>query len=350
MCKIISQTIPFSKKTELGLELRAEITELFGEDRVYFPSSSTLLVHFPVVNMENEKNEKHTIYDLYVRMSFCSNDFSFQGRRATMSKAEISNNFTHSHLSGGAESNGFAHFCRGEIMGNLINQFRRSSRYEHFMLFLHTLETYVSSESIDGGPYRFLKTVYSTTGSDYNRREEENYINVLKSYITKSHMKEIFFTNKEIFNFNVLDNRYIVESVDMNFLNVLPDFPIYSRNILKFSKHLNVSVSEEYLTNYPGRNFHFPNRRKLLFRGKEVEFKVIDNPAIIDIETENDLYKKELMNNLFVTALNKILNDRQSFDSNNLLIHLVKLKKQQQIKEQWVQQIPALTSVEKSYK
>ena len=163
-------------------------------------------------------------------------------------------------------------------------------------------------------------------------------------------MKEIFFANKEIFNFNVLDNRYIVESVDMNFLNVLPDFPIYSRNILKFSKHLNVSVSEEYLTNYPGRNFHFPNRRKLLFRGKEVEFKVIDNPAIIDIETENDLYKKELMNNLFVTALNKILNDRQSFDSNNLLIHLVKLKKQQQIKEQWVQQIPALTSVEKSYK
>lgn len=151
----------------------------------YIVERAYLDIRFPEIEMSNKTMNKHTIYDLIVRqvISFRStlNTFRFdqrlntytlfeqlEGLRMTCTLYEMKVNYAHSHLPTGTTSyflnncnknnqdTGymFQQFCTGEgdiniTKANLCAEFNE----ENMELHLYQILSYISWESIDGGPF-----------------------------------------------------------------------------------------------------------------------------------------------------------------------------------------------------
>lgn len=119
-----------------------------------------LIIHYPKVDITNSRNEKITIYDLYVRFEIPSmgNLRTPQGVTATRTHKQFASSYSHSHLSTGT-STGFSQFCIGDgtPIRNFVNKFQRQPAFctttEEFLMFFATLDAYVHWESLEGGPY-----------------------------------------------------------------------------------------------------------------------------------------------------------------------------------------------------
>ena len=151
-----------------------------------------IYILFPIVNITNRNNKKHTIKDLLVEIilhSHINQDIridSLKGGRLTLSYAEYQSDYFHSHLSTtkGAISSGMTlpymdSFCTGSGEINIYHSNINGDGFneERFMRYAMQILSLVSYESIEGTPYRYMNNIrtYSRSGSYFhldNRRKE----------------------------------------------------------------------------------------------------------------------------------------------------------------------------------
>ena len=144
-----------------------------------------IYILFPIVNITNRNNKRHTIKDLLVEIRIYSHrnqDIrieNLKGGRLTLSYAEYQSDYFHSHLSitKGAISNDMTlpymnNFCTGSGEINIYQSNINGDGFteERFMRYAMQILSLVSYESIEGTPYRYIDRIgtYSRSGSYFH--------------------------------------------------------------------------------------------------------------------------------------------------------------------------------------
>ncbi len=135
-------------------------------------------IYFPEIKIRNRNKAEHTIKDLFVFLVLDPFKgfvpfIQLFGYRTTYSLDEALNNYVHSHLSGKTFDNdncnqAASHFCLGS--GSIIDalsRMRQAPTRRNIEIFIMELETYVSWESLEGGPYMRFERI-STSGRSYS--------------------------------------------------------------------------------------------------------------------------------------------------------------------------------------
>lgn len=130
-------------------------------------SESQILVHFPEVRVSNENDKFVDIKELYARVRIANNGTiigTFGLFRADYPLSHIFADYAHSHISGiTTDVDGFKSPCLGNgPIISTISSLARECDLNFWMLFCRELDTYVTVESLTGGPYRRLENITGT--------------------------------------------------------------------------------------------------------------------------------------------------------------------------------------------
>jgi hypothetical protein len=153
-----------------------------------------VIIKFPLVTIKNSRNESHLIRDLFVKISMGITGTggvkinNLSGARTTVTYDEYHSSYCHSHLSFNKEQIGkYKDFCTGSgEINNIKMMFNGEQVFNKdiFKLYLFHLQTFVSWESIEGTPYRYMSSIGSSVDLPTLResalesgvRELENWI------------------------------------------------------------------------------------------------------------------------------------------------------------------------------
>ena len=169
----------------------------FNNDESY-----TINIHFPVINITNSNNRKHTIFDIIVKLRFTKNNqyLQFLATKATILEKEIINQdycYIHSHIQKLNKSNitnpenAEIAFCLGDgtpisFQHKLLTNLKDKVTFENYMGFLLSIKPYLEWESLEGVPYHKISDLI-----DYNKWVPANIndlytnlINKIKTYLS----------------------------------------------------------------------------------------------------------------------------------------------------------------------
>lgn len=143
---------------------------LYGEENVDI-SHSSITVYFKQIFVRSSNNrDSITIRDVYFRVSYNSRGLltNTEMTRATRTLDEYSSGYVFSHTPG-TTSFGWGRLCYGSgtSMSNLVTLLSGEFSEDNYMLLFTNLESYLSYESLDGGPYIRIGNIKSS--ARYNR-------------------------------------------------------------------------------------------------------------------------------------------------------------------------------------
>jgi hypothetical protein len=130
--------------------------------RSYF--NYRILIHFPEITIKNEKRE-HLIRDMYVRMTLRPDgtiSSTMEGLRTTLTEVEFISSYLHSHLPRfDAYNIRFYQFCTGvgeinQVLALLSVKYTQAN----FMMLLMHIKNYLEWESKEGHPYIYMENVF----------------------------------------------------------------------------------------------------------------------------------------------------------------------------------------------
>jgi len=195
-----------------------------------------VIINFEEVEIKNRLGDSHIIRDLFILIALHQNHYnniwiSLLGDRLTVTNQELERGYRHSHLNGGARSEErffenntsyliplerFTNFCLGEtilssLVKNLHKQDNLVSDCNSLLLMLNTL---VSWESLEGGPYIKFSEVYSSRTRSYFN--SPLYIDEKDPFINKFYQDFVdsIYTNKEVSNLNLYT--HIVQGINIS--------------------------------------------------------------------------------------------------------------------------------------
>lgn len=128
----------------------------------------TIIIHFPELTVTNQNSKRHKIYDMYVRfrmspMFTTPGENLFYGLRTSMYYAEMGSDYCFSHLSGRtaeARSGQWTSFCLGATDFSILCQDMKTKfDKDKFEFLCIQLPDYLSWESIEGRPHRYIKDI-----------------------------------------------------------------------------------------------------------------------------------------------------------------------------------------------
>ena len=139
--------------------------DYFGENRVDIIETTNtetyVYIWFPKETISNSKGQKHTIYDLYIKINFVNSRFvDMRTIRTSFTIAELHSGYSHSH----SPSKPYAHpsntiytytgersCCLGTgPLGQLMGDYIDSNILMSLCIYI---EKWVRWESLEGGPY-----------------------------------------------------------------------------------------------------------------------------------------------------------------------------------------------------
>lgn len=193
-----------------------------------------IYILFPIVNITNRDNKRHTIKDLLVEIRIYNHrnqDIrieNLKGGRLTLSYAEYQSDYFHSHLSitKGAISNGMTlpymdNFCTGSGEINIYQSNINGDGFteERFMRYAMQILSLVSYESIEGTPYRYMDRIrtHSRSGSYFhldNRRKELFFQKVINWYKQLETIPNIDITIDSTNSYSVVLNENFLKFVE----------------------------------------------------------------------------------------------------------------------------------------
>lgn len=179
------------------------LREFFFEDGNY--ASSTVLIKFNEITLKNENNKTHTIYDTFVRVNLLPHEIidCFKLVRASVTKSEYRQNYSHSHANGGIFK--FCVCCLGtgpinETITRLKSRFVDSKKYL-IDIFCFELDNYLKVESLTGVPYHKLEELSNAESvlltnfkNVYLVRDLSLLMKDFYKWILLEHNKELYFT------------------------------------------------------------------------------------------------------------------------------------------------------------
>jgi len=170
----------------------------YGQDK-WDTYNNSIVIHFTDFYITNGQS-KNYMKDLYVLLSFNMGDkqqtIDLEGIRATVSPMEFIKSYGHSHLSNGCFCKG--HFCLGSGPISQTKYLLMPGDYTEdiFQLFLYQLNDYVKWESIQGGPYRRINSIYANTKVNYAK--SINLDHAYKQFIANKCKFEIIVNNNSV--------------------------------------------------------------------------------------------------------------------------------------------------------
>lgn len=161
--------------------------EIYGSKRVWSDvfthndgrDGFSVYIHFPEVQITNSAHHRHTIRDLYVRVSVVPQEGShwkariwLSGNRGTYTLKEWLSRYRHSHLQRGT-SNDWVSFCVGNAsaVSLLIAKLRESLEEDDWTMLFLAIGRYIGWESTEGRPYIGMNEVgYPRTSAQSDLR------------------------------------------------------------------------------------------------------------------------------------------------------------------------------------
>lgn len=163
---IKNKRIPYAKDS-----FKPVLDRMMGPGNYYDDSNDTgyLYLRYPQLTITNSLGIVHNIEDLVVIINF---DYirgkltGLSGRRWAWTKEELHYGYSHSHLS--TSIGRFQDFCQGgnSIFAKFMAGMNKTNTPEEFELFLAQLKEYLSWESVEGRPYRWIGEI-KNPGSNY---------------------------------------------------------------------------------------------------------------------------------------------------------------------------------------
>lgn len=244
-----------------------QFISVFGEEYVDV-DGSIVTVWFPEITIRNSVEQSHVIRDLYLRFYIYNNCVRLKGaRRATMTEAEIRNNYQFSHMTYDLYS-WEKTFCFGDteiaILRNEV-EYDRKSTFRNLSLFLLSIPYYLSWESLEGVPYRKIDDVICDNRRYRNADIPAYDINEIYNKVVEKLQNftyDVSVDNKDEVNITI-SNSSIDEISDI----ITKEFP--DVNCL-YHPILRTSVTENNdIINVD------KNALKFKFKDKEIEFTII---------------------------------------------------------------------------
>lgn len=248
----------------------------------YYLSNITIdharvVIRFPEIDITNSREDQHTIRELFVRLFIMENGYisqEIEGARLAASAHEIFSNYGHSHLGSifytgySGDTIGYNSFCTGTgEIGSIINFYNANTRVEQAVSLLLMLKSYLSWESLEGGPYRLMSEigVKNYTLYEPTKTELEGFFYVLKNERTKTELLSKL-------NWVITDGAMKLID-DQNFENLL-----FSRlenygysTFLVFRNE----AGQPFYSNETDISFLLENPSFLEFRGEKINFTLV---------------------------------------------------------------------------
>lgn len=306
------------------------------------------LIRFPEITITNSEDKSHVIKELFYMftLSFAEVDdyddddyrriksyypASPIGTRGQVTAIENYCNYFHSHLSGSEIKNHemtyhLSTFCTGSNeLNDLEAILREGFDANVFNLYLLTVGSYVKWESIEGGPYRYIKNIVEGKSTkiplEYNDDFFLNFKNDIENAMHKYRSLEA--------NFNFMVDRFIIK-VDEKFIqfvraclvaygsnNILSNFLVqrkrsyykgYGKMPIYTQKELNERMQDDSgfapFTYVRGEQIPF---KIIAHKGKPVDpndFTV--HPSLLNYikkKFENELYKKQVQRSAIESSI-----------------------------------------------
>ena len=306
-----------------------------------------IYILFPIVNITNRNNKRHTIKDLLVEIRIYNHRNqnirieNLKGGRLTLSYAEYQSNYFHSHLSTtkGAISSGMTlpymnSFCTGSGEINIYQSNINGDGFteERFMRYAMQILSLVSYESIEGTPYRYMDRIrtHSRSGSYFhldNRRKELFFQKVINWYKQLETIPNIDITIDSTNSYSVVLNE--------NFLKFVENVQYEADDKAKFFCILGESNNYYAYNSAPGFTTPPTVRTTFIFRS-EVKNMVIEpapqgnttvthiiHPSLIKYlkeEIEYELNKSKIRKSTIDRYTSESSNATESVQSNPVLV------------------------------
>lgn len=272
-----------------------------------------VIIKFPKVRVSNSSGLYHDIYNFYVRFAISIDPnyelvriFDLSGLKTDFTKSEILNDYIHSHINWGKDEKiYFRQFCMGD--GEFADNYSYLSR-DHRLLndelinifdfFQFSIEAFISWESIEGGPHRYISNL-----GKYSIINANSTISVNSSKCLKIE-DEVFLeidnnnaiSNVEVINgdaFIVIDKETILESANKHsrLLNKVyhRDGVYYKMNQVEEERSYTLSVNRIY---FKGSRL---SAKEIV---QEDSFSFTEEDKIVDPRAVNFIYKR--LNNKFI--------------------------------------------------
>lgn len=160
ICKITEHIYPGNWDLQADIVLNETVFIIMPQVIIYFDS----------FDVTNSKNQHITVKDFYVRVTFDdANNMrdlcvsSIMGARTTFTAAEHNSTYSWSHLHRHSINSpiSWKGFCLGSDGAMKAAMYNTNEKWDDnlYTLFLLELQTYLSWESIEGGPYKRMETI-----------------------------------------------------------------------------------------------------------------------------------------------------------------------------------------------
>jgi len=158
----------------------------------------TIVLHYPSLTVKNSRGGKLNMTDMYIKIQLSPllNDTYqsqlFTGLRTSYTLAEFTSGYNFSHLSSQASTTSFSHFCLG---GTPFSTLCRTLAIEFnphmFGLFLAQLESYLSWESLEGGPYKRMENIHERGHYHSVSISGPDKVKYYKDYLASGHVPNV---------------------------------------------------------------------------------------------------------------------------------------------------------------
>ena len=248
----------------------------------------SFIIHWPEVTIRNNVGSKHLIRDLFIKLNLGATGFlelKIEGTRSTLTTTEAQVGYYHSHLKArnGREIDQqmtWGNYCKGSgVIVDSINYFNADRNEGNLIAVLYNIQRLAEWESLTGGPHIRMGDITARTTSIvtlHNDNLESRFSN-LKSVAAYAEAEIDWVFSSGVYT--IVDNDNL-EAFCMECL----------RGVETRTPTGDIVVYKEPNGRYyrPGSRIMAASTyqitdRRLLFRGQDIAFK------IIDIDTDQDI-------------------------------------------------------------
>lgn len=274
----------------------------------------TIIIHYPQLEITNSRGGKQVMNDMYIKIQlnpFLTGLYNtyFMGMRTTYTFAEFSSQYNFSHLHSSPSSFVWDYFCLGDtdfaIMSRSLAVEFEANKFE---LFLHQLGSYLSWESLEGGPYKKIGEIHASGSSSEVSISATDKLIYYNRYLELGHVPTIEIKSNP---YQYCVNVVIDDSLREAITGVTEDkHKQYWNASTKVATNRVINNRRDQIEDYKRRY----NKVLFKFNGKDIKFEIND----LKEEKDDDKAKiahesiiKYIIDKLNVT-LNKNIKDEYS--------------------------------------
>lgn len=255
-----------------------KILNIRSEDLDY--PAFTIIIYRPEVVIQNEREETHTIKDLYIKLAFNNLMLSVEGvrmNRSTYSYIEACKGYIHSHCQSNTDlSETFRRCCLGKTALSTVISAMKSIWEPGFTETLPVLlDQYIHVESVSGGPYQHMADLNIKKSDRLIYTQDQNTSNISVSIPGIKYLVKAFLVSDNI-KLSECDGKVKLSYIPEELAVILSDLAEGSPWNTPLYKGAQDSFGYIYMYDIPEITDIYPDTERILFKfkGEPVRLRV----------------------------------------------------------------------------